>query len=530
PDSVSAPSSGETVTAGSGSSAAPATASGPAPETHSPPPGPDREKETETPAVPAAKNTQSASRSLKVSAENLDRLLAFAGESVVASRWVNTFGGGLQRLKQLHSGISHSLIQLHQLLSATKMDERTQSRFMGIQEGASACVDLLGEQLDSLELFNRRFHSLSSRLYQEVIDCRMRPFSEGLHGIPRMVRDAARSLGKEVRLEILGGATPVDRDVLERTEAPLGHLLRNAVDHAIEMPEDRILAGKPPEGKVRVEARHSAGMLLIEVTDDGRGIDPELIRQAVVRKNLTTHEVAAGMSADELLEFLFLPGFSMKDTVTRLSGRGVGLDVVQAMIREVGGGVRIFSTPGKGTQFQLQLPITLSVLRTLLVEIGGEPYAFPLARITAVVKVPRGRIESIEGREHFRYGDQQVGLVTAHQVLGVEQPPSSGGEVPVIVLGSKSNRFGVVLDKLLGERELVVLPLDPRLGKIKDISAAALMPDQSPVLMSLILPSLGSSGSTTSSRSPSSLSSTTPKRLDLEPSTITGTSPPEDGG
>jgi two-component system sensor histidine kinase and response regulator WspE len=161
----------------------------------------------------------------------------------------------------------------------------------------------------------------------------------------------------------------------------------------------------------------------------------------------------------------------------------VGLDVVQTMIKEVRGSVRIVFQPGEGTQFQLQLPLTLSVLRTLLVEVAGEPYAFPIGRITRALKVPREKIESVEGREHFTFGEQQVGLVTAHQVLGLEASRPAGDELPVIVLGDKTNRYGIVMDRFLGERELVVRPLDPRLGKVKDISAAALMPDQSPVLI-----------------------------------------------
>ncbi|WP_050031291.1 hybrid sensor histidine kinase/response regulator [Verrucomicrobium sp. BvORR034] len=431
----------------------------------------------------AVRGADAAARSLRVTAENLNRLLAFAGESVVASRWVNTFASDLLRMKQLQNTISQSIANLRQTLAGAGMDERVQAQCMELQRRTGDCLDLLTGQLTDLDLFDRRFYNLSKRLYQEVLDCRMRPFSDGVQGFPRLVRDAARSLGKEVRLDIVGGSTPVDREVLERVEAPLGHLLRNAVDHAIEPPADRLQAGKPALSTLRLEARHSAGMLMIEVTDDGRGIDLEMIRSAVVRKNLTTAALAAELSDAELLEFLFLPGFSMKDTVTHLSGRGVGLDVVQTMAKEVGGGARISSNLGSGTQFQLQLPLTLSVLRTLIVEVGGETYAFPLARIAGALKVSRAQIESVEGREHFRFGDQQVGLVTAHQVLGVPDVPAAEEEVPVLVLGDKNSRYGVVMDRFLNERELVVLPLDPRLGKIKDISAAALLPDQSPVLI-----------------------------------------------
>ena len=433
--------------------------------------------------APSARSADSASRALRVNADNLNRLLALAGESVVASRWVDTFATELLRLKRLQHSVARSVNALRQSLAESELDERVQAQLIEVQQKTAECGADLAGRLDALELFDRRFFNLSKRLYQEVLDCRMRPFSDGIHGFTRMVRDSARTLGKELKLQITGEATPVDRDVLDRIEAPLGHLLRNAVDHGLESPGERRAAGKPAEGLVRLEARHSAGMLLIEVSDDGRGIDPEVIRRAVVDKKINTPEVAEKLTEAELLEFLFLPGFSMKETVTEISGRGVGLDVVQTMVKAIGGGVRVVSQPGKGTQIQLQLPLTLSVLRTLIVEIAGEPYAFPLARITSALKLPREKIESIEGREHFTLGDQQIGLVTAHQIFGLSEAPSANGEIPVIVLGDKSNRYGLVTDRFLGERELVVRPLDPRLGKVKDISAAALMPDQTPALI-----------------------------------------------
>ena len=192
-----------------------------------------------------------------------------------------------------------------------------------------------------------------------------------------MVRDLARALGKEVRLEIIGENTQVDRDILERLESPLAHLLRNAVDHGCETPEQRQRAGKPPEGTIRVEARHSAGMLLVTVADDGAGVELERVREAIVARKLATPAVAEKLTEAELLEFLFLPGFTLKETVTEISGRGVGLDVVQNMVRSVRGNLRVSTQPGRGMRVQLQLPLTLSVLRALLVEVAGEPYAIP---------------------------------------------------------------------------------------------------------------------------------------------------------
>ena len=184
-----------------------------------------------------------------------------------------------------------------------------------------------------------------------------------------------------------------------------------------------------------------------------------------------------------MLEFLFLPGFTLKEKVTEISGRGVGLDVVQNMVRSVRGNLRVSTQPGRGLRFQLQLPLTLSVLRTLLVEVAGEPYAIPSTQITRTLKLPRENIETLEGRHHFDFDDQQVGLLTAHQVFDCGDPQPPGNDLPVVVLGDRNTRYGLVVDRFLGERELVVQPLDARLGKVKDISAAALMEDGSPVLI-----------------------------------------------
>jgi two-component system sensor histidine kinase and response regulator WspE len=351
------------------------------------------------------------------------------------------------------------------------------------QRSAKECKRFLSERLLELEGFDGRALHLSHRLYDEAITCRMRPFADGIQGFPRMVRNLAQSLGKQVRLEIVGETTQVDRDILVKLDAPLGHLLRNAIDHGIEPPAERVAAGKPAEGVLRLEAHHRAGALQVTVSDDGCGVDVERTRKAVVARNLINAGAAAALSESELLEFLFLPGFTMRDTVTDVSGRGVGLDVVQDMVKQARGTVRATSSKGQGTRFQLQLPVTLSVVRTLLADIGGEPYAFPLANIVRTVKLTQGEIELLEGRQHFDFEGQRIGLVAAHQVIGVEGVAPTSSDVPVIVLGDHHHRYGLAVDRFLGERELVVQPLDPQLGKIKDVSAGALMEDGAPVLI-----------------------------------------------
>ncbi|HEU0037755.1 MAG TPA: hybrid sensor histidine kinase/response regulator, partial [Verrucomicrobiae bacterium] len=449
----------------------------------------------------AARQTEAPDRVLRLTAENLNRLLGLAGESLVESRWLRPFSESMQRLKRMQADSERTLAGLRQSLAGENLSEASRARVNELFRQAAETREFLGDRLQELDLFDRRSAHLSNRLYLEVLRTRMRPFSDGTRRLPRMVRDLARSLGKQARLEITGESTQVDRDILDRLETPMAHLLRNAVDHGCETPEARERAGKPPEGTIRVEARHSAGMLMVTVADDGAGLDSDRLRHAIVHKKLTTPALAERMTEAELMQFLFLPGFTLREAVTELSGRGVGLDIVQNMVKSVRGTVRVSTQPGRGMKFQLQLPLTMSVLRTLLVEVGGEPYAFPLAQIAQTLRLPRENIEALEGRQHFKLGDQPVGLLAAHQVFDcadvrgarcdvsasshhqlstIHHQPS---ELPIIVLGDHATRYGLVVDRFLGERELVVQPLDPRLGKVKDISAAALMEDGSPVLI-----------------------------------------------
>jgi two-component system sensor histidine kinase and response regulator WspE len=427
--------------------------------------------------------SEPSDRVLRVTAANLNRVLGLAGESLVESRWVKPFAESLLRLKRLQHRSSNAMGSLRDALAAQALDEPAQTALADAHDLVTECEQVLAHRLLELEMFDRRSINLSNRLYDEALACRMRPFADGVQGFPRMVRDVSRSLGKQVRLDIIGETTQVDRDVLGKLDAPLGHLLRNAVDHGFESPAERLAAGKPAEGVLRLEARHSAGALHVIISDDGRGVDLDKLRRAVVERNLIDVQAGASLSEAELLEFLFLPGFSMKDTVTDISGRGVGLDVVQDMVKQVRGTVRVSSQLGKGTRFQLQLPVTLSVVRTLLAEVGGEPYAFPLARIIRAIKLSKDRIELLEGRQHFDFEGRRVGLVTAQQVLETGDGTRVGDELPVIVMGDAGHTYGLVVDRFLGERELVVQPLDAQLGKLKDIAAGALMPDGSPGLM-----------------------------------------------
>ncbi|HSW14089.1 MAG TPA: Hpt domain-containing protein, partial [Solimonas sp.] len=288
-------------------------------------------------APAAAEPREGGERVLRVSADNLNRLLGVAGETLVESRWLKPFAESLLRLKRLHYEAGKALDRLHEALPKPALDHRSEAALADLQHRVHEFRSLLSQRLVELEMYDRRSTNLAHRLYEQALACRMRPFADGLHPFPRMVRDVAHTLGKQARLELVGESTRVDRDILEKLDAPLGHLLRNAVDHGIGTPQERLAAGKPAEGVVQLEARHSAGMLQIVVADDGRGVDLERLRDKVVQRGLAKAETAAQLSEAELLEFLFLPGFTMKDSVTEISGRGVGLDVVQNMIKQVRG-------------------------------------------------------------------------------------------------------------------------------------------------------------------------------------------------
>jgi two-component system sensor histidine kinase and response regulator WspE len=422
-------------------------------------------------------------RALRVTAENLNRLLSLSGESLVESRRLKPFAESMLRLKRLQRNTMRSLEGVHEELSDLPLSDRVQTGLAEVRRLLAECQQMLSNQLAELETFDRRSVNLSQRLYDEALACRMRPFADATGSYPRIVRDLSRSLGKQVRLDIVGDHTAIDRDILERLDAPLGHLLRNAVDHGIEPPGQRLASGKPVEGVITLEARHSAGMLQINVADDGDGIDLDVLRATIVRRNLGNHETVAQMSEAELLEFLMLPNFTTRETVTEISGRGVGMDAVATMVKQVRGTIRIFSTRGRGTRFQLQLPLTQSVVRSLLVVIGGEPYAFPLAYVNRTLELRKDQIDSLQGQPHFAFDGRRIGLVTAHQILQRGATPQPGATVPVVVVGDQHNTYGLVVDRFLGERMLVVQSLDPRLGKLKDITAGALLEDGSPVLI-----------------------------------------------
>ena len=453
----------------------------PSPPAAAAPPTPPAEPPPPTAVVRPADQID---RVVRVSADSLTRLVGLAGESLVETRQLRPFVDSLVAVRSAEVDLGDAIAALDERLKAgdVPVPANVAAMLTTLRERADANLAAITRHVEDFESFARRNEDLSNRLHHEVITSRMRPLADGIRGFPRLVRDIARTLGKQVRFEVRGEQEGVDRDILDKLEAPLSHLIRNSLDHGLESPEERAAAGKPPIGTIRLEARHRAGMLQITLGDDGRGIDVEHLRAKAVARGLVARQVADQLTELELLEFLFLPGFSTKDHVTEISGRGVGLDVVQSMVKSVGGSVRVATQPGRQTTFMLQLPITMSVIRALLVQIGGEPYAFPLTRIDHILYCRSGDIRSVEGRQYFNRDGVSIGLVMAAQILEAQAPPPAD-PMPVVVISDRGQQFGMIVDSFIGERDLEVRPLDPRLGKVPDVNSASLLENGDPVLI-----------------------------------------------
>ncbi|MNK79190.1 Gliding motility regulatory protein [compost metagenome] len=446
----------------------------PAPAIEPPPaPAPSKTKRT----------TENGERVLRVTAERLNSLLDLSSKSLVETLRLKPHLATMQRLKRMQSNSLRALENLNVHLKDHVLSLEAQETLEDARRLLAQSQQLLMEKNAELDEFAWHASQRAQVLYDTALACRMRPFADVLTGQVRMVRDLGRDLGKQVRLEIEGEKTQVDRDVLEKLEAPLTHLLRNAVDHGIETPEQRLLAGKPAEGLIRLRASHQAGLLVLELSDDGNGVDLEKLRRSIVERSLSPAQTAAQLSEEELLTFLFLPGFSLRDTVTEVSGRGVGLDAVQHMVRQLRGAVVLEQAAGEGSRFHLEVPLTLSVVRSLVVDVGDEAYAFPLAHIERMCDLEPADIVQVEGRQHFWHEGRHVGLVAASQLLQRPASQNSGQTLKVVVIRERDAIYGVAVERFIGERTLVVLPLDERLGKVQDISAGALLDDGSVVLI-----------------------------------------------
>lgn len=356
-------------------------------------------------------------------------------------------------------------------------------------------MDLVGElvlarsRLADLELGDddltephRHLRSVTNELQAAVMQARLQPVGIVIGRLHRIVRDLATALGKHVRLEIEGEDVGVDKAVNEALRDPLLHIVRNAVDHGLELPAERASLGKPDEGLLHIRAYHESGMVHIEVRDDGRGIDPDRLLASAIDAGLLTRERGDELGQREIFELMFRPGLSTKTEVTNVSGRGVGMDVVRANLQQIGGSIEIQSEPGAGTTFRLNVPLTLAIMPVLMVECAGQQYAVPGVNVREVLH--HGRVDDVDGARLYRLRGHLLPLAELTQLLGGERSSSV-----VVVVEIEGRRFGVVVDAAGDTADVVVKPLTSATRDIPLFSAVTILGDGRPSLI-LDLPGL----------------------------------------
>lgn len=325
---------------------------------------------------------------------------------------------------------------------------------------------------------SQRLNLITSELQEGVMKTRMQPIDNVWSKFPRIVRDLSLSCGKSARLEMEGRNTEVDKTLLEAIKDPLTHLIRNAIDHGLETPEQRMAVGKPAEGVVRLSAYHEGGQVIIEISDDGSGIDANAIRRKAVQKGLLTAEEAAGRPDRDIVNVIFMPGFSTAEQVSNISGRGVGMDVVKTNIEGIGGSVDVQTVTGRGTTFKVKIPLTLAIIPALLVNAGGERYAIPQVSLVELVRLEGGMssIENVHGAPVHRLRGRLLPLVFLNDVFR-SQSNTSDDVVNIVVVQADEQQFGLVVDEVSDTAEIVVKPLGRLLKGAAGFAGATIMGD-----------------------------------------------------
>jgi two-component system chemotaxis sensor kinase CheA len=363
-------------------------------------------------------------------------------------------------------------------------------------------LELTNSRSDPLSLrVGQRLNLITTELQESVMKTRMQAIDSVWGKLPRMVRDVATELGKRVRLEMSGNETELDRSVIESIKDPLTHIIRNSIDHGIENPQKRRTAGKPEEGLLRLRAFHEGGQVNIEITDDGAGIDVERVKAKALNQGMISESEAAGLTEREAISLIFRPGFSTAETVTSVSGRGVGMDVVRSNIKKIGGTVDISTEKGQGTKIKIKIPLTLAIIPALIITTCGERFAIPQVSLLELVRLdgdqPGGGIETVFGSPVYRLRGKLLPLVYLRQILKLEpgqfssaQPPrdKTEGVVNIVVLQADSQAFGLVVEEVNDTQEIVVKPLGKHLKGIPVFAGATIMGDGR---LALILDVLG---------------------------------------
>lgn len=315
---------------------------------------------------------------------------------------------------------------------------------------------------------------ITTSLHDAVMKVRMVPIERVFNRFPRLVRDLSKELGKEIDLQMSGEETEVDRTVIDEIGDPLIHLIRNSIDHGIELPKDRTRIGKPERGKLILKAYPDGNNVVIEVEDDGRGIDYKKVAMKAVEKGLISEKEAESLTIEESINLLFLPGFSTADRISDLSGRGVGLDVVKSKIESINGSVEVESIKDKGTKFIIRIPLTLAIIQALLIRLNEEIYAIPLSSVTEIINISKSEIRDIQGQEIVLYRGKTIPIIRLRTVLEISEDLDNE-DLVVVVVNKGDKQAGLIVDNLIGQQEIVIKSLGKYLAGIKYLSGATIL-------------------------------------------------------
>lgn len=409
---------------------APSPAPKPAPKPATPPPAAKK-----VPAAGGANSPAAMEQTIRVEVKRLDQLMNLSGELVLSKN----------RLLTIY--------------------DELQERYDGEQ-----FLDKLNQVANSLSI-------ITTDIQLAVMKTRMQPVSKVFSKFPRIVRDLSRELGKQIELEISGEETELDKSIIEEIGDPIMHMIRNSCDHGVEDPAARAAAGKSEKGVVQLKAYNEGNHIIIEIADDGKGMDPDMLKVKCIEKNLITEKEADQMSDKEALALIFKPGFSTAQKVTSVSGRGVGMDVVKTNIEKLNGIIEIDSEPGKGSVFKLKIPLTLAIMQSLLVGAQEEYYAIPLASVMETIRVPIESIYTIEGKNVLRLRDEVISLVRLADVFNVKQVFESDSQAYVVIIGVAEAKLGVIIDTLVGQEEIVIKSMGDYLQNIPGIAGATIRGD-----------------------------------------------------
>ena len=374
----------------------------------------------------------------------------------------------------LHISSSHAAEMIHLASELAVITKRLDSAT------ALGSVDAKTSDIGAISIELQRAAALAQSLKHLCYRLRLTPFAEAARSFPTVVTSIAESLGKDVAIRVVNAATLIDRDMLRQIEPCFIQLLKNSIDHGIEAPAVRLAAGKPKQGAITVTARQLGTTVEFLFTDDGAGIDLQSLREAVVARGHHDRATAAALSEEELLEFLFLPGFSTKEQVTHLSGRGIGLDIVRATLKSLGGDAVVRSAHSTGTTFLLRIPSRIASFRALLFRCGSTTVGVPLSFVERIVSESDATLHEISGKAYVEMEQQQIPLVDGSTALRLPKSPSTGQkERAVVVLGASGKRLALAVDQLLGEQEVVIQPLDRRFESVTTILGVASIGDAS---------------------------------------------------